>query len=64
MKNEMCESQCKCMPEASGENVAATEDNTVGNPEVSDIVASNSMDFPPVDQPHIKRDKDEGETHV
>jgi hypothetical protein len=62
MKSEMCESQCKCMPEASGGNVATTEDTTAGSPEVSDIVASNSMDFLPVDQPHIKRDEDEGET--
>jgi hypothetical protein len=62
MKSEMCESECKSMPEANGENVAATEDNTAGSPEVSDIVASNSMDFPPVDQPHIKRNEDEGET--
>jgi len=50
------------MPEASGENVVATEDTTAGSPEVNYIVASNSMDFLPVDQPHIKRDKDEGET--
>ena len=62
MKSEMCESQCKCMPQASGENVAATEDTTAGSPEVSDIVTSNSMDFLPVDQPHIKRDEGEGET--
>jgi hypothetical protein len=62
MEIEMCEPQCKCMPEASGENVAATKDTTAGGPEVSDIVAFNSMDFLPVDQPHIKRDEDEGET--
>jgi hypothetical protein len=62
MKSEICESQCKCMPEASGENVTASEDTTAGSPEASDIVASNSMDFLPVDQPHIKRDEGEGET--
>jgi hypothetical protein len=49
------------MPETSGEKVAATEDTTAGSPEVGDIIASNSMDFLPVDQPHIKRDEDEGE---
>jgi hypothetical protein len=58
----MCESQCKRMPEVSGEKVAATKDTTAGSPEVSDIVASNSTDFLPVDQPHIKRDDDEGGT--
>ena len=50
------------MPEARGGNVATTEDTTAGSPEVSYIVASNSTDFLPVDQPHIKRDEDEGET--
>jgi hypothetical protein len=50
------------MPEASGEKVAVTKNTTAGSPEVSDIVASNSMDFLPVDQPHIKRDEDEGGT--
>jgi hypothetical protein len=50
------------MLEASGENVTATEDTTAGSPEVSDVVASSSMDFLPVDQPHIKRDEYEGET--
>lgn len=50
------------MPEASGENVAASEDTTAGSPKASDIVASNSMDFLPVDQPHIKCDEEEGET--
>jgi hypothetical protein len=51
------------MPEASGENVAPTEVNTAGRPEVSDIMASNPMDFVPNDQPHMKHDdKEEGET--
>jgi hypothetical protein len=51
------------MPEASGENVTATEVNTAGRPEASDIMASNSMDFVPDDQPHMKRDDDEGRNY-
>ena len=50
------------MPEVIGGNVATTKDTAAGSPEVSDIVASNSMDFLPVDQPHIRHDEDEGET--
>ena len=50
------------MSEASGGNVATTKDTTAGSSEVSDIVASNSMDFLPVDQPHIRHDEGEGET--
>ena len=41
------------MPEANGENVAATEVDAAGRPEVSDIIASNPMDFVPDDQPHM-----------